>query len=62
MAGYGIQVQTNTGRKVWVTETGTASVKTAKGVLKFGSESGAEMYRNVLLRGNPSAIITVKKF
>lgn len=61
MAGYGIKVQTDTGRYVWVTATGTHVQKTAKGVLKFDSEASATVNRNVLARANPHATLIVKK-
>jgi len=62
MAGYGIKVQTNTGRYVWVTATGTHVQRTAAGVLKFDSEASATMNRNILAYANPTAILIVKKF
>lgn len=62
MAGYGIKVQTDTGRFVWLTEDGTAVFRTAKGVLKFDSEAGAEMTRAGLAKLNPHATLIVKKF
>jgi hypothetical protein len=62
LAGYGIKVQTNTGRFVWLTETGTAQFKTSKGVIKFDSETGADMYRNQLAAANPHATLITKKF
>ncbi len=61
MAGYGIKVETDTGHFVWLTETGTAKVKTAKGVIKFDSETGAGMYRNGLAAINPHANFIVVK-
>lgn len=62
MAGYGIKVQTDTGHWVWLTETGTARAKNAKGVIKFDSEDGAYMYRNMLARTNPNASLKVEPF
>jgi len=62
MAGYGIKVQTDTGRWVWVTETGTHIQKTAKGVMKFDSETGAEMYRTGLEFRNPHVTLKTVKF
>lgn len=62
MAGYGIKVQTNTGRFVWLTETGTAQFKTSKGVIKFDSETGADKYRNQLAAANPHANLITEKF
>jgi DNA topoisomerase VI subunit B len=62
MSGYGIKVQTDTGRYVWLTETGTHVQKTAKGVMKFESEAGAEMYLGGLMLANPHATLVVKKF
>jgi hypothetical protein len=62
MAGYGIKVQTDTGHWVWLTETGTARAKNAKGVLKFESEMGAEMERNMLAKANPHANFIVAPF
>lgn len=61
MAGYGIKVETDTGHFVWLTETGTAKVKNAKGVIKFESELGAEMTRKTLAAMNPHANLIVKK-
>lgn len=60
MAGYGIQVQTNTGHFVWLTKTGTTTVK-AK-AMKFDSETGAEMYRKQIDFHNPHATFIIKKF
>lgn len=62
MTGYGIKVQTDTGHWLWLTETGTAKVKTAKGVMRFESEAGAEMERSGLARLNPNATLKVQKF
>lgn len=62
MSGYGIKVMTDTGRFVWVTETGTHVLRTAKGVIKFDSEVGAYMYRNSLAANNPHVTLIVKKF
>lgn len=62
MAGFGIKVQTNTGRFVWLTETGTAQFKTSKGVMKFDSETGADMYRKQLASNNPHATFITEKF
>jgi hypothetical protein len=62
MAGYGIKVQTDTGRFVWLTDTGTHVLRTAKGVLRFDSETGAEMYRSGLEKQNPHVTFIVKKF
>ncbi len=62
MAGYGVKVQTDTGRFVWLTETGTNAFRTAKGVIRFDSETGAEMYRSGLAKQNPHATFIVKKF
>lgn len=62
MAGYGIKVQTDTGRFVWLTDTGTNAFRTAKGVLKFDSEAGAEMTRAGLEKLNPHVTLIVKKF
>lgn len=62
MAGYGIKVQTDTGRYVWVTATGTHVQRTAKGVLKFDSEASANINRNILALSNPHATLIVKKF
>ena len=62
MAGYGIKVQTDTGRFVWVTEDGTAVFRTAKGVIRFDSEAGAEMYRSGLEKMNPHVTLKVQKF
>lgn len=62
MAGYGIKVKTDTGRFVWVTETGTHVFRTAKGVLRFDSEAGAEMTRSGLAKLNAHATLIVKKF
>jgi hypothetical protein len=62
MSGYGIKVQTDTGRYVWLTETGTHVQKTAKGVIKFESEAGAEMHRSGLAKANPHVTLIVKKF
>lgn len=62
MSGYGIKVQTDTGHYVWVTEAGTARAKNAKGVLRFESEAGATMDRNMLAKLNPDAVLIVKKF
>lgn len=61
MAGYGIKVQTNTGHRLWVTCTGVAKLKTAKGVMKFESEAGAEMYRTMLAKNNPTVTLSVAK-
>lgn len=61
MTGYGIKVETDTGHWLWLTDTGTAKVKTAKGVWKFESEAGAEMHRSGLARVNPHATLIVKK-
>ena len=60
MAGYGIKVETDTGHLVWLTETGTTTVKSK--ALKFDSETGATMYRNQLAENNPHATLTVHKF
>jgi len=62
MSGYGIKVETDTGHFLWLTETGTAKVKTAKGVIKFDSEVAAMMYRNTMAVNNPHANLIVKKF
>ena len=62
MSGYGIKVETDTGHFLWLTETGTAKVKTAKGVMRFESEAGAEMERSGLAKLNPHATLVVKKF
>jgi hypothetical protein len=62
MSGYGIKVQTDTGHWLWLTETGTARAKTAKGVMKFESEAGADMYLGGLMLANPHATLVVKKF
>lgn len=62
MAGYGIKVETDTGHWLWLTETGTAQFKTSKGVMKFESEAGAEMHRNILAKNNPHATLIVEKF
>lgn len=62
MAGYGIKVETDTGRYVWLIETGTHVQKTAKGVMRFESEDGAEMTRAGLAKLNPHATLIVKKF
>jgi hypothetical protein len=61
MSGYGIKVETDTGHFVWLTETGTAKVKNAKGVIKFDSEAGANMHRNSLARNNTHANLIVVK-
>lgn len=61
MAGWGIKVQTDTGHWLWVTDVGTAKVKTAKGVLKFESEMGAEMERSGLAKLNPHATLKTQK-
>ena len=61
MSGYGIKVQTDTGHWLWLTETGTAKVKTAKGVMRFDSKASADMNRNILARANPHATLIVKK-
>lgn len=61
MRGYGIKVQTDTGHWLWLTETGTAKVKTAKGVMKFESGTGATMEKNRLARTNPHAEFKVEK-
>lgn len=61
MAGYGIKVETDTGRFVWVTDTGTHVQKNAKGVLKFDSEASATINRNILARNNPHANLIVVK-
>lgn len=62
MAGYGIKVKTDTGRWVWLTADGMAVFRTAKGVLRYDSETGAEMDRNLLAAENPHAELIVKKF
>lgn len=62
MSGFGIKVKTDTGRWVWLTEAGTAVFRTAKGVLRYDSETGAEMDRDRLARQNPHAELIVKKF
>jgi hypothetical protein len=62
MTGYGIKVETDTGHLVWLTHTGTAKAKTAKDVMRFDSEAGAEMERNMLARNNPHAKLVVAKF
>jgi hypothetical protein len=62
MAGYGIKVETDTGRFVWLTDTGTHVQKTAKGVWKFDSEASANINRNILAKANPHANLIVKKF
>lgn len=59
MTGYGIKVETDTGHFVWLTDTGTTTVK-AK-AMKFDSEMGAEMDRNMLARNNPHANLIVTK-
>ena len=59
MSGYGIKVETDTGRKVWLTEDGTTTVKTK--AMRFDSEAGATMHRNILARQNPHATLTVHK-
>jgi hypothetical protein len=62
MAGYGIKVQTDTGRFVWLTENGTVVFRTAKGVMRFESEAGAEMHRSGLEKLNPHVTLKVQKF
>jgi len=59
MAGFGIKVQTDTGHFVWLSETGTTTVKTK--ALKFDSAYGAEMYRSSLAANNPHANLIVAK-
>ena len=61
MSGCGIKVQTDTGHWLWVTETGTAKVKTAKGVIRLESEAGAEMEKGMLERMNPHVTLKVQK-
>lgn len=60
MAGYGVKVETDTGHFVWVTEDGTSPQK-AKAI-RFDSQHGAEMYRNILAKNNPHANLIVEKF
>lgn len=60
MAGYGVKVETDTGHFVWVTEEGTSAQKAR--ALRFDSQHGAEMYRNVLAKNNPHANLIVEKF
>ena len=60
MAGYGVKVETDTGHFVWVTEDGTSNQK-AKAI-RFDSEHGAGMYRNILAKNNPDANLIVEKF
>lgn len=60
MAGYGVKVETDTGHFVWVTEEGTSAQK-AK-ALRFDSQHGAEMYRNILAKNNSHANLIVEKF
>ena len=62
MAGYGIKVETDAGYLVWLTRTGTAKAKTAKDVMRFDSETGAEMTRKGLADMNPHVTLVVKKF
>lgn len=59
MAGYGIKVETDTGHFVWLTDTGTSTVK-AKAI-KFDSEAGAEMTRSMLAAINKDANLIVVK-
>lgn len=59
MAGYGIKVETDTGHFVWLTDTGTSTVK-AKAI-KFDSETGAEMTRSMLAAINKDANLIVVK-
>lgn len=59
MAGFGIKVETDTGHFVWLTEKGTSAQK-AK-AMKFDSEMGAEMDRNMLAVANPHANLIVAK-
>ena len=61
MAGYGIKVETDTGHFVWLTETGTTKSKSNKNIMKFDSETGAEMYRNILAKNNTHANLIVVK-
>ena len=59
IAGYGIKVETDTGRFVWLTEKGTTTV--ASSAMKFESEDGANIYRNMLARNNPHANLITQK-
>lgn len=59
MAGFGVKVETDTGHRVWLTETATTTVK-AK-AMKFDSKVGAYMYRNTLAANNPNANLTVEE-
>lgn len=59
IAGFGIKVETDTGRFVWLTETGTTTV--AAKAMKFDSETGAEMHRSMLARNNPHANLITQK-
>ena len=59
MAGYGIKVETDTGHMVWITETGTTSTKTR--AMRFDSELGACIYRDLLDQNNPTANLVVVK-
>lgn len=59
IAGYGIKVMTDTGSYVWLTEEGTHRQNTK--AMRFDSEDGAEMYRNMLTRKNPGAVLITKK-
>lgn len=62
MSGFGIKVQTDTGHWLWLTETGTARTRNAKGVIKFESEMGADMYLGSLMLANPHATLKLQKF
>lgn len=60
IAGYGLKVETDTGHFVWLTETGTTTQKAR--AMRFDSEHGAEMHRNILAKNNPDANLIVEKF
>lgn len=58
--GYGIKVETDTGHKVWLTEDSTTTKRAE--AMSFDSEAGADMYRNILAKKNPHAVLTTVKF
>jgi len=60
MAGCGIQVETDTGHFVWLTEHGTTTVKSK--AMKFDSEAGADIYRALIAKENPHANLITTKF
>lgn len=60
VSGFGITVETDTGKHVWLTETGTSSLK-AKAI-RFDSEAGATMYMHQLETQNPTGIFGIKSF